>query len=169
MVGVHLWLSVLALAAAAPQEQVMPDGWRLPNEREITRSRAKNAAEMNLAQSSQQFVADGDFDGDGLADQAMILFNDRQMRFGVFLQRGAGGPIVRLSERLPVDMVWNYGLAVTPPGTYATACGKGIGDEAGCEKQVTLRAAGVSLMTYEAGVETYYWTTGGFKLTTLSD
>lgn len=147
----------------------MPEGWRPPTEREIARSRATNAAEMNLTQSNQQFSVNGDFDADGLPDQAMILFNDRQMKFGVFLQRGAGGPIVRLSERLPIDMVWNYGLFVTQPGTYPTACGEGIGEEADCQKEVTLRAPGVSLMTYEAGVETFYWTTGGFKLTTLSD
>lgn len=169
MLGVHLWLAALALGAAEPQEQVMPEGWRPPTEREITRSRAKNAAEMNISQSNQQFSLTGDFDADGLPDQAMILFNDRQMKFGVFLQRGAGGPIVRLSERLPVDMVWNYGLHLTAPGTYTTACGRGIGEEVDCQKEVTLRAPGVSLMTYEAGVETFYWTNGGFKLTTLID
>ena len=54
-------------------------------------------------------------------------------------------------------------------GDYATACGKGIGETAGCEPRVTLRQPGISLTTYEAGVETFYWTDSGFRTTTLSD
>jgi hypothetical protein len=169
MVGVHLWLAVLALAGAAPQERVMPEGWRPPTSREMERSRSRHAAEMGLARSNQQFSVAGDFDADGLPDEAMILVNDREMKFAVFLDRGAGGPIVRLSDRMPLDLIWNHGLAVTAPGVYPTACGRGVGEEEGCQKEVTLRAPGVSLMTYQAGVETFYWTAGGFKLTTLSD
>ena len=162
-------LAVLALGAAEAEPRVMPEGWRLPTEREMARSRARNAAELNLSQSNQQFSVTGDFDGDSLGDEAMILYNERTLKFAVFLERGAGGPVVRLSERLPLDVVWNHGLFVTPPGEHLTACGKGIGDETGCVPKVTLRSPGISLMTYEAGVETFYWTDGGFRAVTLSD
>lgn len=169
MSAVGLWLAVLALGASDAEPRVMPEGWRPPSDREIARSRARNAAELNLSQSTQQFSVTGDFDADSLPDEAMILYNDRTLKFAVFLERGAGGPLVRLSERMPLDTVWNHGLLVTPVGTYPTACGKGIGETASCEPSVTLRAPAVSLMTYEAGVETFYWTTGGFKAVTLSD
>ncbi len=169
MSALSLLLAVLALGAAEADERLMPEGWRPPTEREIARSRSRNAAELNLSQSTQQFSVTGDFDGDGRDDEAMILYNDRQLKFAVFLNRGVGGPLVRLSERLPIDVVWNHGLSITPAGDYATACGKGIGETAGCEPRVTLRQPGISLTTYEAGVETFYWTDSGFRTTTLSD
>lgn len=169
MSALSVLLAVLALGAADAEPRVMPEGWRSPTEREVTRSRARNAAELNLSQSTQQFSVTGDFDGDKLPDEAMILYNDRTLKFAVFLERGAGGPVVRLSERLPLDVVWNHGLFVTPAGEHPTACGKGIGETANCTPKVTLRSPGVSLMTYEAGVETFYWTDGGFRAVTLSD
>lgn len=169
MSALSVLLAVLALGAADSEPRVMPEGWRVPNAREIARSRAKNAAELNLSQSTQQFSVTGDFDGDNLPDEAMILYNERTLKFAVFMDRGAGGPVVRLSERLPLDAVWNHGLSVTPPGEYATACAKGIGETADCTPKVTLRTPGISLMTYEAGVETFYWTEGGFRAVTLSD
>ena len=147
----------------------MPEGWRAPTEREIARSRVRNAAELNQPQSAQQFSVTGDFDGDTLGDEAMILYNDRTLKFAVFLDRGAGGPVVRLSERLPLDVVWNHGLTVTPAGTYDTACAKGIGETAGCEPRVTLGLPAISLTTAAAGIETFYWGQGGFRAVTLSD
>ncbi len=169
MSGLSIVLMAMALAAGAPEERVLPDGWRPPTEREMTRSRAINAAEMGRTTSDQQFSVKGDFDGDGHPDEAMMLFNDRQQKLAIFLERGAGGPLVRLSPTAPLDLVWNQGVTVTAPGTYPTACGKGIGDSAGCEPTVTLRWPGVSLVTYEAGIETFYWTQGGFRTVTLSD
>lgn len=169
MSGWGALLAVLALGAAEAEPRVMPEGWRPPTDREIARSRARNAQELNLSQSTQRFSVTGDFDADALPDEAMILYNDRTLKFAVFLDRGAGGPVVRLSERMPLDLVWNHGLFVTPAGTYPTACSKGIGETAGCEPQVTLRSPGISLMTYEAGVETFYWTDDGFRTATLSD
>ena len=106
----------------------------------------------------------GDFDRDGLADRAHL--REAGGRHELVVERGAGGTAVVQA----VDPLYFY-LGVLEPGSYATACGKGIGDaDAPCpELSVTLESPTLEFGKEEASQAVAIWDGQRFRVVWLSD
>ncbi len=155
----RLLLATLLLAAAVTARadtQVLPDGWRLP-------------AAGEIETPGRYLRAEGDFDGDGRQDYAMVLLSDQlgprelpAIGFFAWLSQSGGGSVSHLvgtmDNPLPVDFE-QAGIATMPPGRYVTACGAGHGG--GCAPGepagVVLVNAGIQCCLMESVSGLFWW------------
>ena len=153
---VMLLLATTTAVTARADTQALPDGWRLPAAGEITTP-------------GRYLRAEGDFNGDGRQDYAMVLLADHigsgplpAIGFFAWLSQSDGGSashLVRIfNNPLPVDFE-QAGLATIPPGRYVTACGAGHGD--GCAPgepaEVVLATAGIQCCLMESVSGLLWW------------
>lgn len=112
------------------------------------------------ADPSRFAVIQGDFDGDGLADQARLQFSPRTHEAAVFVFLAKSGKTyerVQL-QRLPDHAARALGLANVKAGRYATACGRSTTFQCKSDEpqQVALERDGISVFR-NGGATTYYW------------
>jgi hypothetical protein len=143
-----LFLSpVTALAASVPV------GWRLPNAGDRT-------GEWEGA--SAPFHIRGDFNGDGLADEAWILFRKRSNAWAVFVFLGAvdGAPrSIKLIEE-PNAPAQRFVLETIRPSkiVFRTACGKGYFECAeGEPSTIQFRLPSISFCLREGSCSVFVW------------
>lgn len=115
-----IFLLALFLSPVAACAVSAPAGWRLPNAND--RSGAWEDAGV-------PFHISGDFNGDGIADEAWILFRKRSSAWAVFVFLGAvdGAPrSIKLVEELNAP-AQRFVLETIRPSKiiFRTACGKG--------------------------------------------
>ncbi|CAN5249116.1 hypothetical protein BH09PSE6_BH09PSE6_27120 [soil metagenome] len=103
----------------------------------------------------------GDFNGDGLPDQARILFASKAHEAAafVYLSRPGGQAFERIQLAKFSDTIGrSMGLATVKPGHYGTACGKGTGNcKAGEPTQVTLDREAISLFKTRSSISYFVW------------
>lgn len=106
----------------------------------------------------------GDFDGDGLADRAYV--REAGAAHELVVERGAGGAAV-VQGVAPLHLY----LDVLGPGTYPTACAKGLGPRADpCpERAVTLERPALQFGAEEASQAVAVWDGAHFRVVWLSD
>ena len=118
---------------------------------------------------------EGDFDGDGISDDAWLLVNDASKEFGVFVflrQKNGSQRIVQLSKHKKELDQLDYGISLAKPGAYETVCGK---DFPGCQpddlKVLKLQQPGIRFFVFEGAEAVYFWdhNTKAFLLIWLSD
>jgi hypothetical protein len=119
--------------------------------------------------------ADGDFNGDGLKDTALLLINDteKKYRLSVYLGQKNGYYItLKLDEDSLTANKLHLGISIMEPGNYKTACGKGYWDCAPGEPAVlTLKNPGIAFFEFESSSSVFYWDTHKreFKQIWISD
>jgi hypothetical protein len=114
-----LFLVALATACSA---QELPSGWTKPATKLTRQAFRRNDPNHFL-------VATGDYNGDGVPDQALLLVNEgaRKLGFFVCLETATGCDWHRL-EVMDIAFLDVMGIARVKPGDYQTACGKGYWD-----------------------------------------
>jgi hypothetical protein len=111
-------------------------------------------------------VIQGDFDGDGLADQARLQVSPRTHEAAVFVFLAK--PDKRYERvqllRMPDNAARALGLATVKAGRYTTACGKSTTFQCKADEpqQVTLERDGLSVFR-NGGTTTYYWWDAGAR------
>ena len=106
----------------------------------------------------------GDFDGDGLADRAYL--REAGETHELVVERGAGGTAV-VQAVTPLHLY----LDVLEPGTYETACAKGLGARtAPCpERSISLARPTLQFGAGEASQAVALWDGTRFRVVWLSD
>jgi GH18 family chitinase len=99
--------------------QEMPAGWTKPAPKLTRQEFRRNAPNHFL-------VVTGDFNGDGISDNALLLVNQHTQKLGFFicLTTVTGCDWHRL-EVMDIGFLEVMGIAKVKPGQYETACGKG--------------------------------------------
>ena len=111
-----LFLLSLATSVSA---QDLPPGWHLPPSSRTSQS-------FRQRDSYRFLTAIGDFDGDGIADKALLLVNTASTKMGLFvcLKTATGCDWHRL-EVMEIAFLDVMGIDTVRPGKQDTACGKG--------------------------------------------
>jgi len=111
--------ALLAASANVCWSQQLPAGWSKP-------PASMTGQEFRQKDSNHFLSAKGDFNGDGVQDQALLLVNQRthQMGFFICLTTATGCDWHRL-EVMEIAFLDVMGIARVKPGAYETACGKG--------------------------------------------
>ena len=137
-----LAISCCLLFPVALSAQVLPpEGWRFPDESDYADDWIEYRETYPVP-----FHAQGDFNGDGLTDDAWIVIS-KTGDFGglcVFLAETNAPPkIIWLDKGSMVYKPQWVGISAVPPGKYKTACGKGYFKcESGKPKELDLKIWG---------------------------
>jgi hypothetical protein len=118
LISVMCVLFTFMASVAYASDVPLPAGWRVPNKNEM--------AEKWRNDSQNKYLAiKGDFNNDGIIDNAMILVNDNEGKFGLFafVSEGAGAPkSYMLNTWEMMNILHNIGIKKRSPGTFDTAC-----------------------------------------------
>ena len=110
-------------------------------------------------------VVTGDFDRDGVLDQAFVRSANGELQVVI---RGHSGEAIVYTAQPGGEPPY---LGKLPAGTYATACAKGIGSrKVPCDPR-SIRVAGDTLAfgTPEASQAAVLWSDGRYRVVWLSD
>ncbi len=167
--GIFLAIIVsLSLLSACSNSKSLPHGWRLPTSEEL-KDTWRNASENRYT------IVKGDFNGDGIVDEAKLLARKDGSGFGVFAfiyQKDHSFKIYHLDEMKDVKLIQAMGIKKVSPGTYKTACGKGCWD---CQKdevpEITIKNETIDYFKTESANSFFYLDikTNAFKRIWISD
>jgi hypothetical protein len=162
-----IFVSLLLLSACS-NSKTLPQGWRLPTSQEL-KDTWRNESENKCT------VVKGDFNGDGIIDEAKLLVREDSSGFGVFAfiyQKNYSSKIYQLDEMKDVKLIQAMGIKKVSPGTYKTACGKGYWD---CQKdevpEINIKNEAIDYFKTEAANSFFYWDnkSNSFKRIWISD
>ena len=155
-------VSLFASAASAQSQPTLPDGWERPTNDDL--------AGPNLGfrkdKPGRFLVAEGDFDGDGVADRAEILVSHISRTYAVYaFTSKSPAPIQPVDGR--IQALEHMGIDTVEPGLTKTACGKGY-DEAdpNCKRgvpKVDIPYPSIEYFGFESGASQFYWTGEKFE------
>jgi len=145
----------LALLPACSKNKALPEGWRAPTNDEL------KAAWR--AQSKDRFtIVDGDFNANGIQDQARLLVREDEKGFGLFAfvsQADRTTKALLLDETNEKSLLSYIGIKKAEPGKYTTACGKGYGPK--CKKdeasQIEIKTEAIDFFISESANAIIYW------------
>jgi len=112
--------------------------------------------------------ADGDFDGDGKSDRAVLVSDEAAGKYAVRVELSSGEEhIVAEADLADLPLV---GLSTVPAGAYQTACGRGLGDcPEDAAQVIDLQNDGFTLAAFEASSRTFWWEGGAILSEWTSD
>lgn len=146
----------------------LPDGWRFPVEEDYVADWQEFRKEVPAP-----YHARGDFNSDGLPDDAWILLRTSGKGFGVFALLGQPQGRSKLIQLLDSnnDIAQQYGIALVEPGDHQTACGKGYSECGGDPEVLHLSTQAIEFFKYESASRIYYWdkSAGVFRQVQISD
>lgn len=152
VVVLMIFMSGLHAYDAVPK-LITPTGWRLPTKAELTDHwRRTNPYHFAIAQ--------GDFDGDGIADQAYLLVSRNEGHVGLFVTLSSKPPSkpISLAQEKSPSYIQVMGISIVKPGKYRTACGKGYWDCAkGEPEEIQLDNEAVAYFKHESSSSYFYW------------
>jgi hypothetical protein len=141
-------------SSATAAELALPLGWRAPASTELTDAWRDNSPDRYVA-------VQGDFDGNGLPDQARLLVSLSGQRLGlfIFLQQSDLSYRRRLAFASRGEpAVEAFGIRKVRPGAYRTACGKGYWECRDAEPdQVVIRHDAVEFFKFESLSSYHFW------------
>ena len=130
-----------------------PPDWRMPTANELSSSwRSINPDKFSIVR--------GDFNGDGVIDEAKLLVRKDGTGIGLFAFVSENGKyktflLEEIKNKLQIDAI---GIDKVTYGKYKTACGKGYWD---CSKEETpeieLTTDSLNLFKYESANSFFYW------------
>jgi len=148
---------------------LLPPGWRMPVASEVGAARLANAA------GKGHLIVEGDFNGDGLVDRAVLLVRCEGRRFGLFafLSSRSGQPKAYLLHEDSIELLRRIGIQLVKPGRYETACGKKYTDTCGHHNLpvIHLEHDAINYFQPESAEAYFYWdqATGKFDIVYISD
>ena len=168
-----LLLTILAYVSTTLSACAMAD----PKIRPITAADLTPSAHDEIRQSDPHLflAAFGDFDGDGVQDEARLMANDEsatfivQVRWGHQQHDGPRNPTVIVEE--PMENVTNAALVTVPPSKNKEICYDNFED---CDddqrRWFSLQHEGVALRYFAPGKQTIYgWNGDGFDAHVIVD
>ncbi len=131
----------------------LPDGWRYPTRDEYM----NNFREM----SGQEFLTvSGDFNGDGVKDEARLCVSDdgKDMGIIVWISKGEQFAVFILGKsEFWIDSV---GIELVKPGEYKTACGKGYFNCGPDEPELLkIKTDAIDYIVFERANSIFFWDT----------
>lgn len=158
----------LSLITACSNDRHLPDGWRMPANDEL-----KDAWRN---ESKDKFtIVKGDFNGDGIVDEAKLMVRQDGSGFGVFAfvsQNDQSFKTYLLDENKDKSLIRAMGIKKVSSGFYKTACGKGYWD---CKQdevpEINIRNEAIDYFKTESANSFFYWDskTNNFKRIWISD
>ncbi len=148
-----IFLLALFLSPVSAFAVSVPVGWRLPNVGDRTSEWQGAGAPFHIR---------GDFNGDGIADEAWILFRKRSNAWAVFVFLGAADGAVhaiKLTEELNAP-AQRFVLETIRPSkiNFRTACGKGYFTCAeGEPSTIQFHLASISFCLRESSCSVFVW------------
>jgi hypothetical protein len=151
MIGIVLLTSATSVFAKNIE---LPSGWRAPIASELNEEwRSKDPNKYALVQ--------GDFNGDGVEDQAMLLVSKQRHALGLFVFLSQKN---QTFKKFLVDLIKDatqlqaMGIARVPPGRFKTACGKGYWKCKNKEApEVSIQHEAIDYFKEESGNSYFYW------------
>ncbi len=146
-----------------------PSGWRLAGESDFSKE------DLSFMKNCVPTRVDSDFNGDGFEDTALILMNDAEKKYALFVylgQQKGDYTAIKLVEHIKDTDKLYMGISLMEPGKHRTACGKGYWDcEPGEPEILTLKHPGVLFSQFESASSVFYWDTlqQEFKRIWISD
>jgi hypothetical protein len=152
---VGIWTAGATLACA--QDIQLPSGWRMPTSSELE-SGWRNRDPTKYA------IVKGDFNGDGIDDQAMLLVSTRQQGFALFAflsQERQKFKTYKLDSNRDLSFLQVTGITKVSPGTYRSACGKGYwACKAGEPSEVSIKYESIEYFREESAASYIHWDQG---------
>lgn len=169
-----LWLVMLLIlflpaADHSQTEAPFPFGWRAAEKSDYS---AENLSFMNNRVPNH---VRADINGDGTNDDAWILINEKENKYGLFIflaRKGGGYESAGLAEYRKETEKLYMGISLMKPGRYKTACGKGYGNCGPNDpKEIVLRNPSINFFAFESANSVFFWDQGkkGFTRIWLSD
>ena len=162
-----LVLLAILLPLALFAKDIFPAGWRAPTAAELGED-----SDWRDEDPTRYLVAKADFDGDGRTDTARLLIHNTENKVGLFVMMSSGKgthTLEIIEDRTQIEWL---GMSVVGPGTYDTACGKGLLD---CGKgepaKLHLRHPGIDFFKTETEEWCFWWNgkKKKFEKTPISD
>jgi hypothetical protein len=162
--------AMVLTGAAGPAPVALPAGWRMLNDadRAEMRAEAERVYRGTGITFPQTYALRADFDGDGRVDQAVMLLNPAETKYGLFVLRRAERSY-QLVHSGDSSFLWDISLYLERPRTFRTACAKGYGDEEGCRYSVQARWPAIGLSHNEASYQIFFWDGRRFDNEHLTD
>ena len=120
-------------------------------------------------------IANGDFNGDGKIDQAMLLVSHQSHKLGLFVFISQENDLYRSHKLDVIDdplMIHAMGIEKVSHGRYKTACGKGYWDcKKGEPSEIVIEHDAINYFKTESANSYFYWDakTKKFKRIWMSD
>jgi hypothetical protein len=148
-------MTLLPLDSHSQTKAPFPPGWRAAEKSDYS------AENLSVIKNRVPNHVRADFNGDGINDDAWILINEAENKYGLFIflsKKGGGYESASLAEYRKETEKLYMGISLMKPGKYKTACGKGY---AGCgpndPKVIILRNPGIDFFAFESGNSVFYW------------
>lgn len=169
LIAITLMMLFLHATAHSQTKALFPSGWRAAEKSDYS------AEDLSFINNRVPNHVEADFNGDGINDNAWILVNEAENKYGLFIflgKKGGSYKIIKLSEYQKETDKLYMGISLIEPGKHQTACGKGYWDCAQDEPKVlTLRNPGINFFKFESANSVFYWNSikKEFKRIWLSD
>jgi hypothetical protein len=140
-----------AWLAALEHRRASPPGYRFPTAHDLSGDWAEHRKEQ-----PEPYHVRGDFDRNGLIDDAWVLMREHGPGWGVFafLEQRKGPPrVIKLMSDEKSIATRMFVETVDEPGTWETACGKGYWDCAPGEPSEVRLVGGELLIEYSESSE----------------
>lgn len=160
--------ALLVVISCALDNKFLPQGWRMPGASEIGNDWRDNAPDGFL-------IARGDFNGDGIEDEARLLLSKKGNKMGLFAflsQEAKSFRIILLDEKDDAEYIEVFGVTTVSPGLYKTACGKGYWECNEAETpEIFIKYDAIDYFKIESANCYFYWDsqTKSFKIIWISD
>lgn len=141
-------------AHAAWAQPAAPAGFRLPGEADYV----GNWRDYRAAVATP-FLAEADFNNDGVADEVWLLPASQGPGWGLFAFLGArdGAPrVVRLDDNAKME-VQAVGIVLAKAGRHTTVCGKGYWACEGEPAVLDLALPAVEFFQFESAASIFWW------------
>jgi hypothetical protein len=165
---IFLAAMTLSISTACSNNKFTLQGWRLPTDEELK--------EVWRNENDDRYtIARGDFNGDGIIDEARLLVRIDGSGFGIFARlcpKNHSCKIYQLDEIKDPNIVFAMGIKKEPPGVYKTACGKNYFD---CQKnepsEINIKNESINYFKIESFNSLFYWDeeSNSFKRIWISD
>jgi hypothetical protein len=161
-------MQVLKRISGAIPESALPKGWINPDKSQVQGDLPRER------DPSRYLVVRGDFDGNGLIDEAKLLIAKKGDRLALFafLCRPSGkrDAILLTKEERP-GYFGVVGIKKVRPGTYMTVCAELVNCPEKEPKQVTLSYDGIEFFKFEGFAVFFYWDSllRSFKVVFVAD
>jgi len=146
--------ALAALTSCHKDSVTFPHGWRLPTSTEIDDDWRKKDIDRYM-------IVKGDFNGDGVIDEARVLVRENGSGLGLFSfvsQKDHTVKAYLLDELKGVNSIHTMGIMKVSPGLYKTACGKGYWE---CNKgevpEISLQHDAIDYFKTESANSYFYW------------
>lgn len=161
-------IALMSQSSALARDRQLPLGWRVPTELELNYDWRRQDVEKYSRVS-------GDFNGDGLADEALQLISSKGRGLGLFVylsQNKKPFKLYRINLSKDAALLEEIGIAKVLPGKYDTACGKGYWTcKTGEAAEISIKRDSISFFKTESASSIFYWDgrAGKFQRIWISD